>query len=270
MTIHPRLDQPFAAGVVGSLPRPIPVRDILPAAPGAESAAAIRSAQMEAAVGYAIALQETAGLDLVTDSEWRRHSYTNIIGDICDGFSPDHRRGRYFGIYVTEPLQVVRSGLAAEEARLLVSATDRATKVCLPSPYILGVRLWDPEFSTRAYPTRESFIEALVPILRHEVQALADAGVSVIQVDEPELSVLVDPQARAKFDDPQYEMDLAAAKINEIIDGVTGVRTALHKCRLNTRTRGWVWEGGYEPIIDTLNKIKVDQFVLEATITGGR
>ncbi len=36
-----------------------------------------------------------AGLDLVTDGEWRRHSYTNIIADIADGFSPDPRPGRW-------------------------------------------------------------------------------------------------------------------------------------------------------------------------------
>ena len=238
MAIHPRLDQPFAAGIVGSLPRPKPVQDILPTSPGVDSAEAIRSPQLDAAVRYAVALQETAGLDLISDGEWRRYSYTNIIGDITHGFTsyeqtPD-RLGYNPGMYVSQRLEVVRPGLAAQEARALLESTDRATKVCMPSPYILAVRLWDPELSRAAYPTRESFMEALIPTLRSEVETLSRSGVSVIQIDEPELSVLVDPKSRSQFEDPYYEMDLAAEMVNNVIDGVTGVRTALHQCRLNT------------------------------------
>ena len=227
MSTHANLDIPFASGVVGSLPRPQPVQDMLPDQPGEESADAARSPQMDAAVGYAIALQETAGLDLISDGEWRRHAYTHIVADVASGFSPDPRPGRW-GTVVTEPMEVRRPGLAAEEARFLVEATDRATKVCLPSPYLLGVRLWEAESSAKAYPTRDQFIDALVPILRNELLALVETGVSVVQIDEPHLCVLVDPKVRATFDDPQYEMDLAAAKINEVIEGVQGTRLAMH------------------------------------------
>ncbi|HIC76280.1 MAG TPA: hypothetical protein EYO89_00255 [Candidatus Dadabacteria bacterium] len=62
-----KLDVPFAFGVVGSLPRPQAVKDMLPPDPGPESADAARSKEMNAAVSYAIALQETAGLDLISD-----------------------------------------------------------------------------------------------------------------------------------------------------------------------------------------------------------
>ena len=212
-----------------------------------------------------IALQETAGLDLVSDGEWRRHAYTHVIADIASGFSPDPRPGRW-GITVTEPLQVVRPGLIAEEARFLVDATDRATKVCIPSPYLLGVRLWDAELSAAAYPSRDSFIDALVPVLRQEVELLAGTGVSVVQVDEPHLCVLVDPGVRATFEDPQHEMDLAAAKINEVLHGIRGPRTALHLCRRNWGRAGWGAEGGYGPIIESMKRIEVDQYVMEFSI----
>ena len=262
-----RLDVPFAAGVVGSLPRPNAVKDMLPASPGPESAEAARSPRMDAAVRYAIALQETAGLDQVSDGEWRRHAYTHIVADIATGFSPDRRTTPHrWGITVTEPMEVVNPGLVADEARFLVEATDRATKVCLPSPYILGERLWEAEWSSKAYPTRDSFIDAVVPILRAELLALRDVGVSVVQIDEPHLCVLVDPEIRATFDDPQYEMDLAAAKINEVIEGVDGIRLALHLCRRNWGRNGWGADGGYGPIIETMKKIKVDQYVMEFSI----
>ena len=96
--------------------------------------------------------------------------------------------------------------------------------------------------------------------------ALRDTGVSVVQIDEPHLCVLVDPEVRATFDDPQHEMDLAAAKINEMVEGVDGLKLALHLCRRNWGRSGWGAEGGYEPIIDTLKRIRVDQYVMEFSI----
>ncbi len=260
-------ETPFASGVVGSLPRPLMVREMLPDTPGPESAEAARSPQMDAAVRYAIAVQEQAGLDLVSDGEWRRHAYTHIVADIATGFSVDLRTEPHrWGISVTEPMDVVKPGLIAEEARFLVEATDRMTKVCVPSPYLLGVRLWERDVSSKAYPTRDSFIEALVPILRDELLSLQDTGVTVVQIDEPHLCVLVDPEYRDSFDDPQYEMDLAADKINEMIAGIDKVQTALHLCRRNYGRRGWGAEGGYEPIIDTMKRIGVDQYVMEFSI----
>jgi 5-methyltetrahydropteroyltriglutamate--homocysteine methyltransferase len=257
----------FPAGVVGSLPRPLMVKEMLPAMPGRESAEAARSPQMDAAVRYAIAVQELAGLDLVSDGEWRRHQYTHIIADIATGFAQDLRtEPPRWGLSITEPMEIAKPGLIADEARFLVQATDRMTKVCVPSPYLLGVRLWEKEVSARAYSTRDQFINALVPILRAELLELQKTGVTVVQVDEPHLCVLVDPQYRDSFENAQYEMDLAADKINEMLDGIDQVQTAMHLCRRNWGRRGWGAEGGYEPIIETMKKINVDQYVMEFSI----
>ena len=65
-----------------------------------------------------------------------------------------------------EPMTPRRPGVIAEEARFLRENTDRHVKVCLPSPYLIGQRMWVPEHSQAAYPTREAFCEALVPVLR--------------------------------------------------------------------------------------------------------
>jgi len=242
------------------------VFDLLPADPGPNAAEAARSPSMDSAVRYVVALQEQAGLDLVTDGEWRRHAYTNVIADMCSGFEPDHRPAKFFGSVVTEPIEFTRPGLLAEEAEFLVGATDRATKVCVPGPYILGVRFWDPELSAAAYPTRESFVEAMVPVLRAEVLALRDAEVSVIQIDEPQLCTLVDPDQEPYYGSREYDIGLAASKVNEVVGDISGVRTALHLCRLNSIDRSWVFEGGYGPIMPALSTIDVDQFVMEFSI----
>lgn len=258
---------PFASGVVGSLPRPLMVRDMLPDAPGPASAEAAHSPRMDAAVNYAIAIQEQAGLDLISDGEWRRHAYTHIVADIATGFAVDLREEpRRWGISIANPMEIVQPGLIAEEAQFLVRGTEKMTKVCVPSPYLLGVRLWEQSVSADAYRTRDQFIDALVPILHDELLALQDVGVTIVQVDEPHLCVLVDPAYRDSFEDPQYEMDLAAAKINEMLYGINNVQTALHLCRRNWGRQGWGAEGGYEPIIDTMKKIEVDQYVMEFSI----
>ena len=155
----------FPTGVVGSMPRSQFVRDLLDPEK-VRSDSAEFSKRMNAAVDYILALQEAAGLDVVSDGEYRRRSYIGIIADVADGFALERKDGVWWHTVVA-PMEVKRAGLAAEEARYLRARTDRKVKVCLPSPYLLGQRMWDPERSRGAYPTREAFMEALVPIKKY-------------------------------------------------------------------------------------------------------
>src|SRR5919198_119710 len=134
----------FAAGVVGSMPRPQFLRDLLD--PRAEGTVPqdLYEKRLDAATQYVIALQEAAGLDLISDGEWRRRSYIGVIAEVVHGFDAyvvDDALGtaRPFHVVVA-PLAPRRPGRIAEEARFLVQHTDRLTKVCLPSPYLLGRR----------------------------------------------------------------------------------------------------------------------------------
>ena len=74
----------FPAAVVGSLPRPDFVRE---AVTGERPLSAERAERvMDVAATYALTLQEQAGLDIVTDGEWRRASYIGVIADLAYGF----------------------------------------------------------------------------------------------------------------------------------------------------------------------------------------
>jgi 5-methyltetrahydropteroyltriglutamate--homocysteine methyltransferase len=291
---------PFAASVVGSMPRPRFVRDLLEgaegdavrAAPGRGAAAAPRRGApaapervapvgdgraappvperdrarlLDAAVAYVIALQEAAGLDVVSDGEWRRLSYIGVIADIMSGFARETRDGRSWHTVVA-PMAPKHPGLLGEEARFLVAHASRATKVALPSPYLLAQRMWDPGRSRDAYPTREAFMRALVPVLRAELLAVRDAGVTVAQLDDPHLCLLADPRVRAEVGDPDAEAELCVSLLNEIVAGVDGIVTAVHLCRRNKGRAGWVGEGGYDPIVPYLARLGVDQYVLEFAI----
>src|SRR5438105_1627730 len=80
-----------------------------------------------------------------------------------------------------------RPGAVAAEARFLRENTDRGVKVCLPSPYLLGQRMWLPEHSTSAYPTRDEFCQALVPLLREELPQNVKVGLGCVDVRFPEI-----------------------------------------------------------------------------------
>ena len=136
----------------------------------------------------------------------------------------------------------------------------------MPSPYLLGERMWDPELSRAAYPTRRDFTEALVPVLRQELEALRDEGVAIAQIDDPHLCLFVDPKVQADYDDPQAELAYCVDLLNRVVTGVDGVRLAVHLCRRNKGRAGWVGEGGYEPILPALAGLKVDILMLEFAI----
>ena len=112
----------FPASVVGSMPRSDFVRDLLNR-PEDDPA---RPALMDAAVSYVVALQEAAGIDVVSDGEWRRRSYIGVIAEIMHGFARETRDGLSWHT-VVEPMRPRRPGLLGEEARFLVGRTRRAS-----------------------------------------------------------------------------------------------------------------------------------------------
>ena len=259
----------FPTTVVGSMPRPQYIKDLIEAQATAEEDVGDFQRMMDAAVPYVAQMQELAGIDMISDGEWRRKSYIGVIADICSGFELSIREvkgQRQTWHVVTSELAPVNPGQLAREARFLKEHTTRDVKVALPSPYLLGERMWDPEASRRAYPTRRDFTEALVPILRHELTALRDEGVAVAQFDDPQLCLFVDPRFRAAYDDPEAEMDYSVDMLNRVTDGVDGIRLALHLCRRNKGRAGWVGEGGYEPILPALSRLDFDMLMLEFAI----
>jgi 5-methyltetrahydropteroyltriglutamate--homocysteine methyltransferase len=248
------------------MPRPQYVKDLLKAGSRTESPDPAWQRRMDDIVRYVIAMQEQAGIDIISDGEWRRETYVDVIGEIMNGFQWVKRDVFAYHQVVTQPMTPRRPGIVAEEARFLRANTNRHVKVCLPSPYLIGERMWVPEHSQGAYPTREAFCEALVPVLRQELLAIRDVGVDIIQLDEPHLCVLVDPEVRAKFKDPEAEMTRAVDMINRIVDGVKGVMLAVHLCRRNWGRRGWGAAGGYEAILHHVRRLKVDLLLLEFSI----
>ncbi len=222
---------------------------------------------MQAAIGYAVATQEHAGLDVLTDGEWGRKSYIGVIAELAHGFElgtlPD---GRPFTL-VVDRLAPKAPGFIALEVKFLKTITDRQIKSTLPSPGLLGERMWDVEKSAKAYPKRDDFVRDCVPVLRRELELVRDAGADIAQIDDPHLCLFVDPHVRSQYADPDAAAAFAVDMINEVVSGVDGIKVAVHLCRrAGARARGeHSHEGGYGPIVHHLNRLKAHHLTMEFT-----
>lgn len=259
----------FPTSVIGSLPRPQFVKDLI--ADDCPIQGDEYRRLMGDAIRAAVALQETAGLDVITDGEWWRKSYIGVIAELAHGFelSKNPVDGRPWTV-VVDKLSPKQPGFIAQEIKFLKTLTNRKLKATVPAPALLGERMWDPVKSAKAYPNREDFVRACVPILRHEVELLRDEGVSIVQVDDPHLCLFVDPQVRQQYNDAEWASDFAVDMDNQVVEGIRGVKLAVHLCRrAGARARGEAdHRGGYDPILNQLSRLKVDHITMEFTSPG--
>lgn len=259
----------FPASVVGSMPRPQFVRDLVNGAPPLPRER--HDEEMDAAIRYVVALQEHAGLDVVTDGEWRRRSYIGVIAELAHGFDVGFNPadGRPWTV-VKDRLSPAAPGFIAREARFLRSITRRQIKVTLPAPALLGERMWEPSVSAKVYPRREDFVRDCVPVLRREIELLIQSGADIIQIDDPHLCLFVDPHIRDTYDDPDRAADFAVDMVNAVVDGLKGPTIALHLCkRAGARARGERdHRGGYQAIVEQINRLKVSHLTIEFSTPG--
>jgi 5-methyltetrahydropteroyltriglutamate--homocysteine methyltransferase len=255
------------ADVVGSLLRP---PELLEArrryAEGEISAAEFKGVE-DRAVDWAIALQERAGLPVVTDGEMRRESFQSQLVEAVEGFGEHtidaylwgewHGEGAVGDRRIERPttLGVVgelrrKRHLSVEEFVYARARTDRIIKVTLPSPSLYA-NFWTPELSKEAYPTLDAFLEAVAEILREEVEELVRLGAVYIQLDAPHYPLLLEERTRAFYEARGWDMDRWLSRgielDNHVMGGHPGVTFAFHLCRGNQGSR-WLVSGSYEPL----------------------
>ena len=264
--------------VVGSLLRPEAMRRARQGArEGRVTPEALRAAE-DRAVLEAIALQEGAGLDVITDGELRRSSWVITIPLREDaagraplaGFEflpadpgwwslwkePDGQRAQVWTSptrpFITRPIGVARDVVSDEYAFLKAHARARS-KFTIPSPSWHRI-FWHPEYSRAAYPTPEDFLRAIAGYLREQVvPRIIALGGDYIQMDAPNYAQWhVDADNRAAFEAWGHDMAaelVADAEIDDtVFEGVRGVTRAIHICRGNAPGGRWLANGGYERI----------------------
>lgn len=259
----------FPTSVVGSMPRSAFVLDLINDKPPLSPER--YENEMDAAIRYIVALQEHAGLDVLTDGEWRRKSYIGVIAELAHGFELGYNPedGRPWTI-VVDKLAPKKPGFIANEITFLKKITNRKIKATLPSPALLGERMWHPEKSKKAYPNRDDFVRDCVPVLHRELELIKKAGADIAQIDDPYLCLFVDPKVRSQYPNADAAADFSVDMVNQVVEGVKDIKLAVHLCRrAGARVRGEAqFQGGYDPILSQLNRLKVNHLTMEFTAPG--
>src|SRR5438874_313460 len=188
----------FYTHPIGSLPRPQAVRDLLASRPDRADDGYKRA--LDDMVLFAIRLQEQVGLDVISDGEWRRTQYIREFLTRVGGFErcrPFTHQGEVKFTEVVVGRMTANEPVFAADARFLASHTDRVTKFALPSPFLIAVRYWHEGYSKGAYPTFEHFLDHLADILAREARALVEAGIDIVQLDDPALTYFCDRRLTA-------------------------------------------------------------------------
>lgn len=268
---------PFFTQVIGSLPRPQFVIDLHRNRERIPAREYLR--RLDDVVRFAIRLQEQAGLDVISDGEWRREHYVGSFCNAVGGFERA-RPFRHAG-ETKKHLVVVRKMTAtrpiwAKDAAFLAKHTSRVTKFALPSPFLIAIRYWHQDYSARAYPTVQHFMEHLTKLLRREARALVDAGIDVIQLDDPALTYFCDRRLMDSGDthddrlrrewDIDRQFPEAIDAINEIADGLKA-EVHLHCCHSVYKRQSDVC-GDYKPILPRLKDAKIDRVNIEFAYHG--
>ena len=261
--------------VVGSLLRPpalVQARESFEA--GRLAPAAFKRIE-DQAVDAAVHLQEGAGLDVITDGEQRRYAFFGHLIESLDGF--DKLGGWAIAFHndageelkfrrpvVVERLRWRRS-MCAEEFSYLRARSTRPLKVTLISTQ-QAAAYYDPERSTGAYPTRDSYLADVVDFTRREVGELVRLGCIYVQIDAPQYAALLDPVLREGYrqrgSDPDQLIDACIEMDNAVIRGYAGVTFGLHICRGNNQSMFYA-SGGYEPIARVFSRARFQRFLLE-------
>jgi 5-methyltetrahydropteroyltriglutamate--homocysteine methyltransferase len=233
------------------------------------------------AVDEAIALQEEAGLDVVTDGEMRRLSFQSQMTAAVEGFGEWDLDAFLWGEWHSEelgdllverpPIAVVgrlrrKRFLSAEEFTYARARTDRVLKVTLPSPSLFA-NFWEPNRSTAAYPSAEVFLGDVAEILREEAEELVRLGATYIQLDAPQYPLLVDPRYRDFYESRGWPaerwLDLGLELDNLVMGSHAGVTFGMHLCRGNQASR-WLVSGDYDWLAKRLfPKVRAERLLLE-------
>src|SRR6266571_3262799 len=261
--------------VVGSLLRPAALVQAREGFEAGRLDAAVFKRIEDQAVDEAIALQEAAGLDVITDGEQRRYAFFGHLIEALDGFDKlggwaiafRNEAGEELTFrrpVVVERLRWRRS-MCAEEFSYLRARSRRALKVTLISTQ-QAAAYYDPERSAGAYPTRDAYLADIVDFTRREVEELVRLGCTYIQIDAPQYAALLDPTMRDGYrergSDPDALIDACIDMDNAVIGHHPGVLFGLHICRGNNQSKFYA-SGDYGPIARVFGKSRFQRFLLE-------
>ena len=286
---------------IGSLVRPAKLKDAFARYDRGQAAPEELARAQDDAIRDVIQKQEAHGLPIITDGEFRRHSFQESFSECVAGFdvpksvslyyerrdlnqNPLERAEQNFEeagpAIVTrraafERLKLVRN-LPLEEFRYAQSVAKVPSKVTVLGPDRIAQRFkW--EGSKNVYRDLDDFVDHVVQIERQMITELVRAGCKYVQIDAPGYTAYVDKvsleRMRSRGEDPEKNFRRSIDADNALIEGFPGVTFGIHICRGNARTIDpktgrlvpqWHREGSYDAIAERLfNTLKHQRFLLE-------
>jgi 5-methyltetrahydropteroyltriglutamate--homocysteine methyltransferase len=265
---------PFRAEHIGSLLRPAKLLDF-------RGDSKSREEIENQSIAEAIRWQESLGLKVVTDGEFRRESWRLGFVSKVAGFARadavgnvDLQRDDAGNVMQigSAPVAVTRirrtRPIVADEVAFSLKNATRTVKATMPAPSYLHYPRGRNCVDRDVYPDLDEFFEDVVRVYREEVQALYAAGGRYLQIDEVAQTLLCDQRlrdaVRARGDDPEKLIDLYIDLINRVVrERPAGMTIGVHMCRGNAMGK-WIAAGGYERIAEkAFNRLEVDAFFLE-------
>ena len=278
--------------VVGSLLRPSAVKEARIAFDDGTITADALHAIEDRAVRDAVRLQETAGLDVISDGEMRRLNFQDSFGASVEGYDASRSTlkvyeqrvegsspGRRWDIPtmhhagtavshrrpVKERLRLAHN-IPLEEYRFVAGVAKRPAKVSLIGPDRISQR-FAYESSTAVYRDTDAFLADVVALERTIIASLAPAGCRYVHIDAPGFTAYIDPpsleQMRARGEDPMQNFARSLRAEAALVADFPGVTFGIHLCRGNQRSM-WHREGAYDDIAERLfNELPHHRFLLE-------
>jgi len=275
---------PFRGDHVGSLLRPAALLETRKKWKAGDISSEELRGHENDCIKKVVKLQEEAGVQSITDGEFRRESFhVDFISQIKNVTSSwdfdqavqlgkDHKAGEdkkmpyipYINGRIDRPL----GGIEVENYKFTSSQTDRTVKITVPSPTMTHFRGGRDAIDQETYPEMEDFFADLARLYREELSDLGAAGCTYVQFDDTNLAYLCDEKmrenARKLGEDPDELPAMYAALINDSIrDRPENMAVTIHLCRGNAKSQ-WFASGGYEPVAEKLFSLTdVDGFFLE-------
>ena len=272
---------PFRADHVGSLLRPDAVKAARKAHydDGTMEAAELAAIEDEA-IRDAVAMQEAAGLKVVTDGEIRRTFWHFDFMGLLTGQrideDPNYGGIAFKGASVPPVYPVIHDRLDfpadhphLEHFKFLASVTKVQPKISIPGPSCTHFRTAKKDIHVKEYiEDRDALFHDLAATYKKAVEAFYAAGCRYLQMDDIFFAYLCDPKIRAERtaagEDPDWLIGRYAWMMNEAIkDRPADMKIGMHLCRGNFKST-WAAEGAYDLAADAIfNQSGVDIFFME-------
>ena len=244
-----------------------------------------------------VKLQEKYSIDLITNGELARDNYVSFVADRIDGVVMmnmgdmlEYIEDKQAFEQILETLDVpsvsiknaicngvlkYNNSLVSDEIKFLKKITNLPVKATLPGPYLMTRSMWLPSLSKKFYNNKEELGEDVIKILKQEIDNLVEAGVDVIQFDEPVLTEVVFSEGKTRSfmcaalserKDPTEELKFATNLIKSVMDYIKekDVLSSLHVCRGNwSKDESILLSGPYTPLVPLFEETSPDILALE-------